>query len=714
MHTNLIAHGIRSSRLALLPLLAAWLSAPLGAQVINEFVANHTGTDDHEYVEVFGDPSTSYSNLWVVQIEGDAGDDPGNLDSAHQVGTTDGGGFWVTNFLDNVLHNGTMTLLLVESFTGIVDDDLDSNDDGTLESTPWTSVVDSVAVDEQKAGDHTYLTTVHLTPNFDGLSSYEPGGASRLPDGVDTDTVADWRRNDFYGAGLPGFSGNQLPGEAANTPGEPNSALEPAEPILSEFVSDHVGAVDDHEFIEIYADPGQDYSGYSILVVDGENAGNPGRVDQVFALGSTNGGGFWDTGLLADQLGSASFTLLLVEGFTGSSGDDLDITDDGTLDEPYSWTVLVDDVALLSGDAADRVYSSAVLDAVTLGGPPPLGGASRHPYALDTDSAGDWVRNDFDGEGFDGFAGTLSSGEAVNTPGRVTRIPVGDYYAGVDDSDGATLRGALHEIIDDHIRFAYSSSLTDTWDILEQADQDPVDPDYVLTVYKNADYLKEGGGNSYYNREHSWPNTYGFTDNGTDNQPFTDCFHLFISDIAYNSDRGSESFGTCNLACAELGTDVNHGQGGGAGIYPGNSSWSTGSGATGTFEVWHLRRGDLARALLYLDLRYAGGTHGVTGIAEPDLILTDDTGLMQSGNLSVAYMARLAVLLEWHRLDPVDARDRRRNEVIYSYQGNRNPFIDHPEWVSCVFANDCAFFADGFESGDTSAWSSTGRGERGR
>ena len=48
-----------------------------------------------------------------------------------------------------------------------------------------------------------------------------------------------------------------------------------------------------------------------------------------------------------------------------------------------------------------------------------------------------------------------------------------------------------------------------------------------------------------------------------------------------------------------------------------------------------------------------------------------------------------------------------RNQVVFTFQRNRNPFIDHPEWVRCVYSEDCGvIFADGFESGDVGAWSS--------
>ena len=87
--------------------------------------------------------------------------------------------------------------------------------------------------------------------------------------------------------------------------------------------------------------------------------------------------------------------------------------------------------------------------------------------------------------------------------------PIG-YYDSVDVTNATTLRQTLHEVIDDHTRFPYSSAFRDTWDILEDAQEDPNNPNNILDVYKNASYVKEGGGNDFYNREHTWPNSYGF------------------------------------------------------------------------------------------------------------------------------------------------------------------------------------------------------------
>lgn len=666
-------------------------TAPPGGNdaLINEFVANHTGSDDHEYLEIFGGGDTNYSHLWVVQIEGDTENNPGIIDSVTRVGTTDVDGYWYTGFLDSILENGAMTLFLVQDFSGTAGADLDTDDDGVLDFTPWNALVDEVAIGDDGPGDFTY-TSVTLSPNFDG-DFFTPGGASRIPNGTDTDAIADWKRNDFFGEGLPGFNGGLDPHEAINTPNAENTDQAPpgTGAIISEFVADHTGA-DTHEYIEIFGSAETDYFTTFLLVIDGES--NPGRILSVFTAGLTGAAGFWDTGFLNDTLPNGSFTLLCVEEFTGAVDDDLDTNDDGVLDS-QPWTVLADAVAVDDGDAGDLVYATVVLGTGFrgVGGAHP-GGASRYPYGLDTESVDDWQRNDFDGAGLPGFAGTIQSGEAYNTPGMVTILILADYYAAIDSANSATLRGTLHETIDDHARFPYTSSFTDSWDVLEMADEDPNNAANILSIYKNAVYAKAGGGNGNYNREHTWPSSYGFPDNIDSNYPYTDIHHLRLSDSGYNSQRGNIAYGTCNGSCNEATTDVNNGQGGGSGVYPGNSNWHTGSGG-GAYEVWHDRRGDVARGLLYLDVRYAGGMHDVREVPEPDLVLTDNTSLIQtSGGVNLtgeAYMGRLSVLLQWHLEDPVSALERDRNEIIYQFQGNRNPFVDHPEWVNCIFNNPC-------------------------
>jgi endonuclease I len=85
---------------------------------------------------------------------------------------------------------------------------------------------------------------------------------------------------------------------------------------------------------------------------------------------------------------------------------------------------------------------------------------------------------------------------------------------------------------------------------------------------------------------------------------------------------------------------------------------------------------------MYMAIRYEGGRDVNNNQAEPDLELTDDRSKIVITSASPAYMGLLSTLLAWHAADPPDAAERERNEVIFSFQGNRNPFIDHPEWAT--------------------------------
>ena len=685
---------------------AAVMICPFGsAQVINEYLANHTGTDNHEYIEVFGQPDTSYAGLTIIQIEGDIADNPGHLDTAITVGTTDAEGYWWTGFLTNELHNDNCSLLLVEGFSGAVGQDLDTDDDGVLDITPWTLRVDEVGIKAQDSVEAGFVyTSFDLYPGTDGVW-FTWGGGSRIPNGFDSDTADDWVRNDWDGEGLPGFSGTLGPQEAINTPGAANRAYTPRAPVINEIVIDHVGT-DDHEYVEIFGEAAADYSSHHIVVLDGGAGGDPGTIELAVQPGLVNGGSSWTTGFLPpDSLANRSLTILLVTGFVGSPGEDLDLDDDGVLDTT-PWSSIDDAVAIDRGGPGDRAYGGPILgDGFDgLAGAP--GGVSRATSGLDTDTVEDWLRNDFDGAGLSGFVGDLGPLEAINTPGLANRRRIEDYYSTVETGDPATLRSTLHDVIDDHIRHAYSADVTDTWDILDPASEDPNEPLNILDVYKNASYPKAGAGNSNYDREHSWPKSYGFSSDSFTNSPYTDCHHLFPADSSYNQARSNKPFDTCDGACAEWTTEVNNNSGGGSGVYPGNSNWTD----SVRWETWNGRRGDVARAVMYMAVRYEGGSHGASGFAEPDLVLTDDAGLIQTTSASPAYMGLLSTVLAWHAEDPVDDLERHRVDVVWRNQGNRNPFIDHPEWAECVFLGDnCGpIFADGFESGGTGAWSSAG------
>lgn len=258
------------------------------------------------------------------------------------------------------------------------------------------------------------------------------------------------------------------------------------------------------------------------------------------------------------------------------------------------------------------------------------------------------------------------------------------YYSSVDESSPSALKASLHNIIKDHTKIPYTSSATDTWDVLELAGEDVDNSNNVIALYKNSTYSKVGGGNNDYNREHSWPKSFGFPNDGSSNYPYTDMHHLFIANSSYNSSRSNKPFDICTSGCTEKTTDVNNGRGG-----AGQSNFTK----TDVWDVWQSRQGDVARAMFYMAVRYEGGTHGITNVAEPDLELTDNLILIENSatgnNESQAYMGLLSVLITWHYNDPVDIYEHQHNESVESGQGNRNPFIDNPEWAKCVFELVC-------------------------
>lgn len=188
--------------------------------VINEFVADHAGDDDCEYVEIAGGPGADYGRYAVLAVEGDAGNNPGQVQAIIPAGTASANGFWVSGFLSNQLQNGSITILLVADYAGGAAD-IDGDDDGAIDSEPWSARVDAVAVADGDPSDFTYAGAAVLVDSFDGGTA-QVGGASRIPDATDTDQPADWVRNLDNAAGLACESGTADAGEAENTPGEAN------------------------------------------------------------------------------------------------------------------------------------------------------------------------------------------------------------------------------------------------------------------------------------------------------------------------------------------------------------------------------------------------------------------------------------------------------------------------------------------------------------
>ncbi|MGB0114415.1 MAG: ExeM/NucH family extracellular endonuclease [Ilumatobacteraceae bacterium] len=230
------------------------------AAVINEFSYSTAG-EDIEYVEVIGAALTDLSALSVVVIDGD----DGSIEIGATAGTTDANGLWLLDLAANTISQGSVSVLLVDGWSGGADPL--AGDFGTI--------VDTVAVSDGDAGDTLFGDTV-LTDGYDGLA-FAPGGASRIPDGVDTDMTADWVRNDFDKAGIDGFPGSLVMGEALNTPGTPNSMTVAPTLYISELHYDNAGG-DVDEGVEISGTAGADLTGWTVVLYNGSNNSIYGTV----------------------------------------------------------------------------------------------------------------------------------------------------------------------------------------------------------------------------------------------------------------------------------------------------------------------------------------------------------------------------------------------------------------------------------------------------
>ena len=199
--------------------------AATGGVLINEFSAS-TASTDVEYIELLSPPGTDVSAYRVLEIEGDvaATGSPaafGTIDEVAVFPAADASGRSLLSLPANALENGTISLLLITGTFPALGSDIDANDDGVIDDGLGFTVVDAIAVNDGGTSDLTY-GGVTLGVAYDG-AAFAPGGASRIPDGIDTDAAGDWVRNDFDLAGIPTFAGTLVEGEAANTPGTANA-----------------------------------------------------------------------------------------------------------------------------------------------------------------------------------------------------------------------------------------------------------------------------------------------------------------------------------------------------------------------------------------------------------------------------------------------------------------------------------------------------------
>ncbi|HEX8875638.1 MAG TPA: endonuclease [Phycisphaerales bacterium] len=248
--------------------------------------------------------------------------------------------------------------------------------------------------------------------------------------------------------------------------------------------------------------------------------------------------------------------------------------------------------------------------------------------------------------------------------------PAGYYNAAT--GTGTTLKANLRTLLG--VGFI-SRSYGDARFALPVTDRDPNNPSNVILVYNAQSVPSTWDSGATWNREHTWPESYGNT--STSAPQYSDLHMLRPCNPGVNSSRGNEPYGLDN-----------------------SSQWDpTMAGSPIQY------RGEMARAMFYAATRYGDASGSIT---TGNFLLTDS-----GWGSGISKMGKLSYLLAWHFENPVDERERLRNQTVYSqalnptyYQNNRNAFVDRPEFVWAIWGtqpNNSTLYVGGSAASDGSS-----------
>jgi len=208
-----------------------------------------------------------------------------------------------------------------------------------------------------------------------------------------------------------------------------------------------------------------------------------------------------------------------------------------------------------------------------------------------------------------------------------------EYYSSISNLKDESLKDELHTLVDNHKVLSYRDARKAFFGRIDNFDG------VVECVYTGKRVHTDGIPNgTVMNCEHTWPQSkFG---SGDTTAKKDDIFHLYGTDSRTNSIRSNYPFG--NVV---------------------DSTWSGGGSSRGkgedgytVFETRDEHKGNVARSMFYFAVRYK-------------MPIDSD---------------QEDVLRQWHELDPVDEKELARNSGVEMEQYNRNPFIDHPEYVDMI------------------------------
>lgn len=237
---------------------------------------------------------------------------------------------------------------------------------------------------------------------------------------------------------------------------------------------------------------------------------------------------------------------------------------------------------------------------------------------------------------------TLYDGIAIDLYVTTKTNSMPSYYDGVNlNLTGTRLKSILRSLISNTKK---TTSYDDLKTILNNSDRDLNNSNNIILFYLRTS--KPGAYSyGYWNREHVWPKSQGwFSTSGAG----SDAHHIRPTNATTNSTRSNNPYGVVSHTSSSIKKldGVTYGYLSG-----------------GVFEPLDEVKGDVARIILYLLVRYSeSDSYPITNV-----------------------ISSYKLLLEWNELDPVDDLERNRNEVVYSVQGNRNPFIDDSTLANKIY-----------------------------
>lgn len=245
----------------------------------------------------------------------------------------------------------------------------------------------------------------------------------------------------------------------------------------------------------------------------------------------------------------------------------------------------------------------------------------------------------------------------VDTP--VTAEAATDYYASIDTTlKGQAFRSEVAELITSTQR--YNTTYDELREVYPYSDADPKTSGNILWFYTGTSFRFTGSFNNGTNREHVWPKNAGraFPEKS---ECGSDAHHLRPANDRLNSTRSNNNFGEVPETNGNIVAEA------GKTSYP-HLCYQTNS----VFYPGETYRGATARILMYVQTRW-GDAYNLQFVL---------------GKGSNKTIGDIEDLLKWHYLEPPTAEEIARNEYVYSIQGNRNPFIDHPEYATKIYCYD--------------------------